>query len=76
MIYRGFKIHAFTRVHDAYCSCGKELKSVSSGLLGEAFFCIKCESVYELRLVKCRKDKISERFLEQARSEIKKGAIP
>jgi hypothetical protein len=64
------EIHAEPYITRAYCKCKEALKQVSNGFLGTAFYCSKCDSVYELKLIKVPKKKISKEYLEQCRKEI------
>ncbi len=71
MEFNGFKIHSFPQIIDAYCKkCGELLKQVSNGWISSVMFCIKCENVYELKLMKVAKKKIGEDFLMQCRQEV------
>lgn len=71
MKFENFEIHAQPFLSNAYCRCGNNLKEVSNGLFSSAMFCTKCENVYIAKLIKLPDKKISDEFLEQARSEIK-----
>lgn len=71
MKFIGFSIHATPFIHGAMCKCGTDLKEVSNGFISTAMFCPKCENVYLLKLIKQPTEKISKRFLEQCREEIK-----
>lgn len=74
MRFKGFSIFSEIFIPDAYCECGTNLKMVSNGWISKAMFCPKCESVYELKLVKIPKTKVTEKFIKQSRkeSEVKK----
>lgn len=73
-MYSGkFRLVAIPEVVDAYCACGHELAEVSNGLLGKVLFCTKCETVYELKLVKVVKTRITKSFLKQCREETRKS---
>lgn len=66
-----FSIAAIPHIVDAYCECGRTMREVANGFLSRAMFCSKCENVYQLKLVKVPKKKISAEYLEQARAEAK-----
>lgn len=70
MLCKGFRIVATPSIMEAYCKCGNELREVSSGFLGTALYCPKCENVYEIKLVKAAAKNVSERFLQQCRDEL------
>jgi len=65
-IHNGFKLRATPHIHEAFCKCGEELQEVNNGFLSTAMFCPKCESVYALKLVKVRTDKVPDRFIAQS----------
>lgn len=77
MILDNFKLHAIPQLDEAYCTnkkCKKksELFEVSNGLLGAAWFCPDCESVYILKLERFPlRGKKHQNFLEQCRKEYK-----
>ena len=71
MKYTNFSLVAYPRITDAFCKCGTSLIEVSNGFLSSVMFCPKCESVYELKLVKVPESKVTEEFLVQSRNEIK-----
>lgn len=64
-----FTIHATPHIMDAICGCGQTMREVSNGLLSRALFCPKCESVYQLKLVKVPKKKVRPEYLKQARED-------
>lgn len=66
----GFEIIAVPHVINAYCKCGGGLQEVSDGLLSKALYCIDCESIYKLKLVKVPKKQIKSAYLEQCRREV------
>lgn len=66
-----FRLEAKPYVTDSYCKCGHFLETVSNGLLSEAMYCSKCDSVYILCLRKLEKKFITKEFLEQCRKEVK-----
>jgi len=71
MMFNGFDIHALPEIINAYCkNCGDELKQVSNGWISAVMFCVKCENVYELKLMKVAKKKIGKDFLMQCRQEV------
>ena len=72
MIFNKFKINAAPFFCDAYCKCGKELIEVSNGFLSSSLFCQKCENVYEIKMVKVPKKRLSKDYLEQCREEASK----
>lgn len=71
MIYDGFKIAATPFITDANCKCGHRLIEVPNGLMSTAMFCPKCEDVYQLKLIKTPKSKVTSEFLEQCRNKSK-----
>lgn len=73
MIFDNFKIYAIPGISDAYCKgCGEEMKQVSNGLLSRVMYCPRCESVYQLKLVKVPGSKITKEFLKQCRQEVER----
>ena len=74
MKFNKFEIHAKPFIADAYCVCGHGLTEVSNGFFSKAMFCLKCEKVYELKLVKVSAKRITKNFLEQCRKEAVKNA--
>lgn len=73
MKFQDFSIHASPFISEAYCrdrECRAGLVEVSNGWLSVALFCPKCESVYELKLIKVTPSKVSQDFLTQAREEV------
>lgn len=74
MIYDGFKIAATPFITDAYCKYGHRLIEVPNGILSSALFCPKCEDVYQLKLVKTHKSKVTEEFLQQCRKKTKSNS--
>jgi hypothetical protein len=73
MIFDSFEIHASPYICKAYCkTCLNSLVEISNGWLSRAMYCPKCENVYVLKLVKVPQKKISEEFLNHARSEVNK----
>lgn len=71
MMYDGFRIYATEHITEAYCKdCGTELREVSNGLLSKSLYCPKCENVYQIKLTKIPKNKITKKYLEQCRKEI------
>ena len=73
MKFDDFEIHASPYILNAYCrECRGTLVEVSNGWFSRAMFCPKCENVYQLKLIKISKSKVSDAFLEQARKEINK----
>jgi len=73
MKFKNFRIHAEPYIMDAKCNCGQKLKEVSNGFLSSVMYCPFCEEIYELKLIKIPKKKISKEFLEHCRKESKKG---
>jgi len=71
MKFKGFSIFSEIYIPDAYCECGTNLKMVSNGWISRVMFCPKCESVYELKLIKIPKNKVTKKFIKQSRMEIK-----
>lgn len=71
MIYDGFKLAATPFIADAYCKYGHRLVEVPNGLMSSVLFCPKCEDIYQLKLVKIPKAKITEEFLQQCRNKSK-----
>ena len=71
MKFDNFSIRADPIIQNAYCKCGKELQEVSNGLFSSAFYCVKCESVYMLKMIKVNKKKLSKEYIDQCRNEIK-----
>lgn len=73
--FKDFKINAMPFLSEGWCKCGENLREVSNGLLSVAFYCLKCENVYTLKLIKVQKKYINKKFLEQCREETnrKKG---
>ena len=71
MIYnfKNFKINATPFLSEGYCECGETLREVSNGLLSGAFYCIKCENVYTLKLIKIQKKYLNKKFIDQCREE-------
>lgn len=72
MKFNKFRIVASPHIVEASCECGNYMKEVSNGLFETALYCKKCENVYELKLIKVAKKKISYEFLEQCRAESSK----
>lgn len=76
MIYEGFKIHSYERIHEAYCTSHKcrkkrpELIEVSNGFLSRSLFCPECHSVYVLKLERYPKEKVKKEFLQQCLDEL------
>jgi hypothetical protein len=71
MIFDNFKIAASPFIADAYCKCRNRLHEVPNGLMSVVLYCPKCEDVYELKLVKLPKSKVSEEFLNQCKDKVK-----
>lgn len=71
-IFDDFKIVGIPKIVDAYCrECREGLQEVSNGILSTALFCPKCETVYQIKMVRVSDKKISKEFLEQCRKECK-----
>jgi hypothetical protein len=71
MIFDNFKIAASPFIADAYCKCGNTLHEVPNGFMSIVMYCPKCEDVYQLKLVKMPKSKVSDVFLEQCKNKVK-----
>ena len=67
MIFRDFEVRAYPVIEKAVCKCGHYCEVVSNGFLAEAMFCPKCETVYELRMIKVPDKKVSKEYLEQCK---------
>jgi len=72
MIFDDFKIGAEPFIHDAFCKCGNKLEQVSNGFLSCSLFCSKCENVYQIRMIKVPKKRLSKEYLEQCRKQTTK----
>ena len=72
MMGKNFRIVSFPQLIDGVCECGNYLSTVSNGIFSEVYYCKKCESIYELKLIKFSSKKISKGFLEQCRLETSK----
>ena len=68
---KNFTISAVPKIIDALCKCGNYTKQVSNGWFGFALFCPKCETVYELKMVKVPQKKVNNDFLIMCRNQTK-----
>lgn len=63
MNFRKFEIYAEPEIINARCKCGEILRVLGSGLVDYYLYCIKCESVYTLKLYKLSDKEIDKRIL-------------
>lgn len=67
-----FRIHTGYEIHDAYCKCGEKLHEWRGIFeVMPTMVCIKCDSVYEIKLTKIRKDHIDKEVLGKIKRRIK-----
>ena len=60
-----FRLVAYPKVMDAVGSCGHDLIEIPNGWFEKAYYCERCESVYQLKMVKLRKDKVDYESLKE-----------
>ena len=69
MKFKNLEIKTTFKLGGTCRDCHNDLKEVPNGWLSSALFCPKCEAVYEIKLVKVPKEKVTKEYLEQCRKE-------